>query len=112
MAGFVRAEIKGHAEMLRKLSGDPIHAKAWKRLLRQTLYWGRTLILSRAPTGETGRLKARTRYRVPNVPMPLWGVITNSAVRKKFRYGFALDYGQAKRKSGRVYQFHRRGGGG
>jgi hypothetical protein len=109
---LARAEIKGVEAVISKLKDNPVHARPWKRGLYAALRLGKATAESRAPKGESGKLAARNRYRIAPGRVPLWGVVTNSASRKGFKYGFALNAGRAKRKNGRAYEFNRRSGGG
>lgn len=104
--------VDGLGPLLVKLQGEPIYARPWRRALLEALRAGKALATQRAPRGASGKLAARNTMRMQRIPVPLWGVVSNKATKKGFRYGFALDAGRATRKkSGRTYTYHRLGSG-
>lgn len=104
-----RWRVEGLDELLNKLDKEPIFARPWRAAMYAAVKLGAAVGRERAPVGKSGRLRQRMRFRIQRGKVPLWGIVSNSASRKGFRYGFALDYGYGRRKrSGLVYRFYRR----
>ncbi len=104
----LKASVSGLDELLSKLWAEPIHARPWRNALRAAINLGVRVAQSRAPK-ETGKLARTVRGKLARTRVPEWGVVTAGRSRKGFRFGFALDAGHGKRRTGTRYEFHFRG---
>lgn len=100
-----RLTLVGGKELLTKLNANNLLAGPWRETMEKVGQIAETAVKRRSPL-LTGRLEASITHKVDAAPIPAWAMVTASAENKGFRYGFALDAGKARRKSGTQYTFH------
>jgi len=89
-----------------KLDSNELYKRKLEELFREMGQYGVVQLGKRAPKGETRLLANSNKWRFNPATWTL--ILTNDATSNGFRYGFALNAGKAKRKSGTVYEYHRR----
>lgn len=88
----VEIEVKGIAELQRKLNGKELHWQPVKRALDDLGKQAAGAARANAPRG-TGALSASMTHKLNSVPMPLWVAVTTNVVgRSGRRYPWILEF--------------------
>lgn len=88
----VEIEVRGIAELQRKLNGRELHWQPVKRALDSLGKQAAGAAKAGAPRG-TGALSASMTHKLNSVPMPLWVAVTTNVVGKSGRrYPWILEF--------------------
>ena len=89
----VEIEVRGIAELQRKLNGRELHWQPVRRALNDLGKQAAAAAKAGAPRGSTGDLSAGMTHKLNAVPMPLWVAVTTNVVGKSGRrYPWILEF--------------------
>lgn len=92
MPAQLQVKIDGIAELRRKLDGEWLFGRPFKRAMGEVGKAGKAAAQAAAPAGASGATRAKLYYRVHDIPIPEYLYVGTRARRKGVAYPIVLEY--------------------